>query len=327
MIVNAIAKIIIREHLYKPITGKVLTLGRQTIAMTYEEVLEVMKQEGYFPPQNVLSKIKIEYDQETRVGKGSNFLSDKIFFQLFGVTELASMDVTNYECADIIHNLNFPIPQSLYNQFDFIIDGGTFDHLFDIKIAFENVVKMLNNNGRILQWNAASNFTGAAYLSLGPDLFHDYYVLNKFADCKVYVVEVDTAGQLDEWDFYEFDGSIDYGHFMSNRLQMTFLLAEKSEASTWDKMPVQRQYRNDLLNNEFNANLKSISKSKRNYFNGDSIDKFNRAEITALKGNILDIIHKTPKKWKELFPVKIKRMIKNNLQERRGKGFTHVGRI
>lgn len=326
MIVSSIARMLIREHLYKPITGKVLTLGRQTIAMTYEEVLEVMRQEGYFPSQNVLERTKIEYDQSTRVGEGYNFLSDISFFQLFGVTELASMDVTNYEHADIIHNLNYPIPQSLSHQFDFIIDGGTFDHFFDVKIAFENVVKMLNCNGRILQWNAASNFTGGAYLSLGPDLFHDYYVLNKFADCKVYIVEVDTAGQPDKWDFYEFDGSIDYGHFKSNRLQMSFVLAEKSEESTWDKMPVQRQYRNDLLNSEFNANLKSISTSNRHYFNNIKNKAIIREKEMQFVAKIVDIKHRIPKKWKKLIPMNIKKAVNNNLRLPI-KGFVYVGRV
>lgn len=327
MISSTIARMLIREHLYRPITGNILTLGRQTIAMTYEDAIEVMMQEGFSPSQNISEKINVVCDQNTRFGKGSNFISDNSFFQLIGINKVSSMDVTSYEGADIIHNLNYPIPTSLYGQYDFIIDGGTFDHLFDLRVAFENVVKLLKPDGRILQWNAASNYTGAAYLSLGPDFFHDYYVLNKFNDCKVYVVKIDSMDQLDKWDFYEFDGSVNYGHFMSHNLQLSFVIAEKSSASTWDKMPVQIQYRDDLLNSEFNMNLKIMSKSKRNYFSNNSRDKFSREEARTVKTTILDIIYRTPKKWKELVPVNIKRMIKNNLREKCGKGFTHVGRI
>jgi len=157
------------------------------------------------------------------------------------------MDVSHYEGADIIHDLNLSVPDSFKDQFDFIIDGGTFDHLVDIRTAFENVVKMLKPGGRVFQWNAASNFTGAAYISFGPDLFYDYYVLNQFADCKVYVAEVDNVGQPELWDLFEFQGLDEYGYLKSKRIQMTVVLAEKGISSTYDKIPVQAQYRNAHL--------------------------------------------------------------------------------
>ena len=50
MIVPTLAKLIIREHLYKPLKGRVLTLGRQTVAMNYKQLIELLKQEGYDPP-------------------------------------------------------------------------------------------------------------------------------------------------------------------------------------------------------------------------------------------------------------------------------------
>ncbi len=46
MIVPTLARVIIREHCYKPIKGKVLLLGRQTISMTDKQTIELFKQEG-----------------------------------------------------------------------------------------------------------------------------------------------------------------------------------------------------------------------------------------------------------------------------------------
>lgn len=247
MIVPTLARLLVREHLYKPIQGKVLTLGRQTISMTYEEAIELFQQEGYTPSQQALERLTIAHDKKTRVGKGRNYITDEVFFGLLGVKELFTMDVSSYEAADIVHDLNKPVPDSLREQFDFIIDGGTFDHLFDIRMSFENVVKMLKCGGRIFQWNAASNFTGVAYISFGPDLFYDFYVLNQFIDCKVYVVEVDSISQPEMWDFYEFEGTDQYSHIRSNRIQMVVVLAEKGPSSTWDKMPIQAQYRDEHL--------------------------------------------------------------------------------
>jgi len=179
------------------------------------------------------------------------------------------MDVSAYEQSDILHNFNNPIPQSLYEQFDFIIDGGTFDHLFDVQTAFVNVVKLLKPGGRIFQWNAASNFTGAAYFSFGPDLFYDYYVVNQFADCKVYIAEGDQLVQPELWDIYEFGGSFnEYGHFRSSRIQMVIVLAEKAPDSTWDKIPVQAQYRDDSLWEPYRRGRERMLKSTRKSWKG-----------------------------------------------------------
>jgi hypothetical protein len=109
MIVPTLARLIIREHLYKPIQGNVLTLGRQTIAMTYEQLIELSQQEGFLISEDDLKRITVSQDQKTRVGKGTGYISDDVFFSLFGIRQIHVMDVSDYEGADIIHNLNMPI--------------------------------------------------------------------------------------------------------------------------------------------------------------------------------------------------------------------------
>jgi len=85
MIVPTLARMIVREHLYKPIDGKILILGRQTIGMTYEQYIELLKQENYPLFEDRLKKIAIKMDQKTRVGKGTNSISDDVFFGLLGI--------------------------------------------------------------------------------------------------------------------------------------------------------------------------------------------------------------------------------------------------
>ena len=142
MIVPTLARLLIREHQYKPIQGKLLILGRQTIAMSPEQLVELLLQEKFSLSEDKLSKIGTSSDKKTRYGKGTGYVSDQVFFDLFRISELNIMDISDYEEADIIHDMNKPIPESLKNQFDLIIDGGTFDHLVDIRVAFENIVKI-----------------------------------------------------------------------------------------------------------------------------------------------------------------------------------------
>ena len=316
MIVSTVAKLLVREHLHKPLPDNVLTLGRQTISMSYEQVLELFKQEGYIPPEKILDNIKPYLDEETRYGKGNNYITDKVFFGLLGIKNIKSMDVTDYENADIIHNLNYPIPNDLIGQFDFIIDGGTFDHLFDVRVAFENIVKLLRPGGRILQWNAASNFTGAAYISFGPDMFFDYYTINRFADCKVYIAEVNDPGQQEFWDFFIFDGNSEYALFKSNKFQMTVVFAEKDLDSTGDIMPVQRQYRDERLTEFFENSRHNIQKSNRKFWCGNKQQKIPQKSNTNknFKEYIKNLLLKyTPKIIRKHTPSNIRNFVIGNV--------------
>lgn len=262
MIVPTLARIIVREHLYKPITGKVIALGRQTVTLNYDNLVRLFKEEGCEPRFDIMEKVGRSLDKNTKAPEGHDFVSDDVFWAALGVENATSMDVSKYEGCGIVHDLNYPVPDSLVEQYDFILDGGTFDHLFDIKTAFQNTVKMLKTGGRIFQFNATSNFIGASYLSFGPDLFYDYYVLNQFDDCKVYIAEMDAFSQGTNWDFYAFSGD-EYDHFRSKRIAVVLVLAEKGKNSTWDKFPIQGQYRDADIIAPYKAAQANIARSTR----------------------------------------------------------------
>lgn len=331
MIVPTLARMIVREHIYRPIRGKLLTLGRQTIGMTHEQYIKLLHQEGFFPDEDILREITISMDQKTRVGKGSSYISDNVFFKILGIKEFNVMDVSDYESADIIHDLNVAVPTSLIDQFDFIIDGGTFDHLVDIRTAFENVVKMLKPGGRVFQWNAASNFTGAAYISFGPDLFYDYYVLNQFADCKVYVAEVDSFGQPELWDLYEFEGLAQYDHLKSKRIQMAVVLAEKGISSTYDKIPVQAQYRDAHLWSAYKKGQELFKLSTRKPLVVSSIiQKISKSEERTFIKLLYSKVKEKGLIW--IFRKAISKLIlhfrqKRGKNENEIKGFKYLGKI
>lgn len=318
MIVPTLARLLVREHLYNPIRGRILTLGRQTIGMTYEQVLQLFRQEGYTHPDLKQLFAEENLDSRTRYGKGTGFISDAVFFKLMGITDMVAMDVSDYEGAEIIHNLNLPIPESLHNQFDFIIDGGTFDHLFDLRRAFANVVKMLRPGGRIFQWNAASNFTGSAYLSFGPDFFYDYFTINHFVDFNVYVAEVDSIGQRESWEFYEYIGAGESHHFRSSKIQMTVVLAQKGPSTTWNEMPVQSHYR-DESSAQSHRNTHVVEQGRKL----NASRPYQRIESGFLPWIFSRLAHSTPKEMltklaKRLFPVLGKRKLKR---------YRYIGRI
>lgn len=127
------------------IEGKVLTLGKQKILYTLEQVLKILRSEDFIVDENIIESLTVQEDKNTRAGDNSGYMDDKTFFKLFCIENVESMDISDYEGADIIH---------------------------DINIALKNVTKLLKSNGRAFMWNAVNNFLGCGtYCSLEPWLF------------------------------------------------------------------------------------------------------------------------------------------------------------
>ncbi len=243
MITKTLAKLLIQEHKYKPISGNILQLGRQSINFIEVELAAFFQKElGVTVIRTASSE---NDDLYTEFGRHHGFVSDQRFFQMFGVSSLSSMDVTDHEGANIIHDLNYPVPEELHGKFDFIIDGGVFDHLVDIRTAFTNVIKMLKTGGRVFAWNGASNCTGTGnYCSFGANLFYDFYAANKFTDVKVFIANV-SGGALtnDMWELWEYFPDVGLLRCPEKLLQVVIALAEKAPDSTLDAIPIVSCYR------------------------------------------------------------------------------------
>src|SRR6266536_647665 len=51
--------------------------------------------------------------------------------RLLGAKEIVSVDQSDFEGATLIHDLNEPFPQSQREQYTFVYDGGTLEHVFN----------------------------------------------------------------------------------------------------------------------------------------------------------------------------------------------------
>lgn len=68
-------------------------------------------------------------------------------FNMLGFSAVSAMDISDYEGAGILHDLNRPVPKELYSKFDLIYDGGTMEHVYDAPMVMENIGNMLNVGG------------------------------------------------------------------------------------------------------------------------------------------------------------------------------------
>lgn len=91
------------------------------------------------------------------------------------------MDVSDYEDADIIFDLNnTELPEELHQRFDYIIDGGTLEHIFNFSQALANVAKMLKVDGKVFHYLPAHNYINHGFYTVSPSVLQAFYTNNGF---------------------------------------------------------------------------------------------------------------------------------------------------
>lgn len=245
----SLARAIIQEHKYKPIDGDIVLIGVQTMGMTVQEAKDLCREQGIEPLAGLPDDQML--DRTTRSAQGKKWISDKGFFSLFTTSRVTTIDVTDYEGADIVHDMHTPIPKELENIADFLWIGSCLDNMCDPITALQNSIRMLRPSGRLIDMEMAIQKYNA-YLVYSPSYFFDFFAINKFADCKIHLVAFpEERAHGEKWSYYSlesFEASkrmVQYERIPRNYSVITYIVAEKGKDSSWDKKPVQGQYRPD----------------------------------------------------------------------------------
>ena len=124
---------------------------------------------------------------------------EEMFKTEFNFKNVDSLDYSNYEGASVIHDLNKPCDPNM-PKYDFIFDGGSIEHVFNIPQALENVINLLDVGGIFCSINGNNNFSGHGMYQFSPELF-----LSSFTDKygmkikEMYLAIRGTTGQDLEW--------------------------------------------------------------------------------------------------------------------------------
>jgi SAM-dependent methyltransferase len=147
--------------------GRTATIGRQ----------------GIHIPQPVLEDLlQVKYDYE------QGDFAEGLLTKFFGSDLVESFDNSPYEGATHIVDLNHPIPDEFCDQYDTVIDAGSLEHIFDTKLAFENVSKMLKPGGQILHLSPGNNRCGHGFYQFSPEFFFSIYSTKRgFSRVEVFV--------------------------------------------------------------------------------------------------------------------------------------------
>jgi hypothetical protein len=112
------------------------------------------------------------------------------FLNLSGFKVSRAIDASDFEGADIVHDLNLAIPEHLKDTTSFFYDGGTLEHVFDVATSFKNVFDLLKVGGIALFAPPANNQCGHGFYQFSPELFFRVLSANGFDSIHVYLVTI-----------------------------------------------------------------------------------------------------------------------------------------
>ena len=259
------AAMILHEHKYRPLHGTVLMIGRQSVGLTGEQMDRLLDFHG------VAKRPSVSYELDTvtvGVSRAEAYITQESFFAAFADVEVKSLDVSAYEQADIVCDLQQTLSEDYFEYADFIFNGSCLDNIFDPAAAIRNISRLLRLGGRVYHFEQGNSHP-TAYLKYSADWFMDYHALNNFEDCKTYIVDSPNslgvpliqkqqvaAARRSKYDLivYSFNPYVVHGHgsgFDCSSVEAfsryeVHCIAEKGRASTCHRSPIQKHYRTDI---------------------------------------------------------------------------------
>lgn len=156
--------------------GRLGTIGRQRLAVPKDELKALARRLGIEG---------LSWDNFAADGFAEDFLRS-----ILDADSVCSIDYSDYQNVDVQHDLNQPIPDSLAGAFDSLVDGGTIEHIFDVKQVLENYMTMVKPGGHLFINTPANNLCGHGFYQFSPEFFYRVFAEdNGFRVCDVMLIE------------------------------------------------------------------------------------------------------------------------------------------
>jgi hypothetical protein len=161
------------------------------ISGSFDNVATLGKQ-SFWPSKTFLKRVfsmtnpKVSSDDILeRVGTdGSAFL------RWLGAKAVDEFDASPYEGAKVVHDMNKPIGPEHKGKYNVLFEGGSLEHIFDIRQALQNISDMVAIDGLFLASTCANNLLGHGFYQFSPELFFRYFCpANGWDSTVVFLVE------------------------------------------------------------------------------------------------------------------------------------------
>lgn len=212
-----------------------LTIGRQSLTI----------------PRRELEKMSIKLGLDGQIDIIIDQFADSFIKHILGACSLSSVDYSDYQDADLVHDLNKPIPDDWKNNFDTVIDGGTLEHIFDVKQVLSNYMNLIRPGGNIFILTTANNLCGHGFYQFSPEFFYRVFdKANGFETREVVLIEspllsVEKSRHI---RYYHANDPAMIGkriQLVNHKPTMIFIRAEKiADKAPFTTPPLQSDYSN-----------------------------------------------------------------------------------
>jgi hypothetical protein len=141
--------------------GRVLTIGRQNFVVTKDQLHKLAREFSFDAGEFLNASTQKDLVHV-----------EPLFTRLLKAKAVESIDVSNYEGATHIHDMNAPLPEKLHAQFDTVLEAGSLEHIFNFPTALKNVMQAVKVGGTLFMQTPANNYFGHGFYQFSPELFY-----------------------------------------------------------------------------------------------------------------------------------------------------------
>jgi hypothetical protein len=169
------------------------------------------------------------------------------FFIGLGARRLDAIDASDFEGAQLTHDMNEPLPESLRGQSDAVVDGGTLEHVFNVPATFRNAMDALKVGGHFFAILPANNWCGHGFYQFSAEFFYRVFCPdNGFEVVKLVIAPVVGGGRwLDGPAFDVADPETMRDRVnIEGRRELSFLLQARklAQKAVFNRWPQQSDY-------------------------------------------------------------------------------------
>jgi hypothetical protein len=206
--------------------GPVVTLGNQDVWADHEGLKKIFDEAGCpYADAEVAPHTSVAFRQMEGAEK---FVHARTLFGMMGLDDYCDIDNFPGDSPALVHDLNTPVPEEMRDRFGLIVDGGTIEHIFDVRQVAANVVSMCRESGWVVHFTPSNNYVDHGFYTFSPSFFYDLYRANGFGEftCELF--------QADPDDFFKPCRVLPYSYGMSlkglldpDRVTTVFFAARK----------------------------------------------------------------------------------------------------
>jgi hypothetical protein len=134
------------------------TIGRQSLSVPLKDLALWASRLGISKP-----------DWDTFAANG---YSEDFFVKMLGAEAVTSFDFSAYQRATVVHDFNDPLPRACHAVYDAVVDGGTIEHIFDVKQVLSNYMALPKIGGAVYICTNANNLCGHGFYQFSPEFFY-----------------------------------------------------------------------------------------------------------------------------------------------------------